>query len=187
MIDNESVKRIEDLHRLMTEGIITEADFEKAKANLLSGAPRPNPVVSGRQSIPAERPAPDDHIGWMLLPLKRYADFSGRSSRKEFWMFQLIYVALAVVTAVMVGVGGVDEYGEGTALSKLAVGLFVVALLGLFVPLLAVQARRFHDQDKSGLFVLINLIPYLGALVVLIFMLFEGTRGDNRFGPDPRG
>lgn len=186
MIDEDALKRIEDLHRLKTEGVITEADFEKAKADLLSGtAPRRHSTST--TATPTVLPDANDHVGWMTLPLRRYAEFHGRSTRKEFWMFQLIYVALALVTAVLVGVGGVDEYGEGTGLSKLAVGLFVIALLGLFVPLLAVQTRRFHDQDRSGWFVLLNLIPYLGTFAVFIFMLLEGTRGDNRFGPDPRG
>jgi len=186
MINEDALKRIEDLYRLKTEGVITEADFEKAKADLLSGTAPRRPAASTTVP-PTVLPDANDHVGWMTLPLRRYAEFHGRSTRKEFWMFQLLYVALFLITLILVGVGGVDEYGEGSGLSKLAVGLFVIAMLGLCVPLLAVQARRFHDQDRSGWFVLINLIPYLGALVVLVFMLLEGTRGDNRFGPDPRG
>jgi uncharacterized membrane protein YhaH (DUF805 family) len=49
------------------------------------------------------------------------------------------------------------------------------------------MVRRFHDQDKSGWFVLLNLIPYIGGIIVLVFMCLEGTRGPNRFGPDPKG
>jgi uncharacterized membrane protein YhaH (DUF805 family) len=49
-----------------------------------------------------------------------------------------------------------------------------------------VQVRRFHDQDKSGWFVLLSLIPFLGAIIVLVFMFLEGTKGPNRFGPDPK-
>lgn len=61
--------------------------------------------------------------------------------------------------------------------------IFVLAIL---IPSIAVQVRRFHDQDKSGWFVLLALIPFLGGLVVLVFMCLEGTRGPNRFGPDPK-
>jgi len=182
MIDEHALKRIEDLHRLKTEGIISQADFDKAKNDLLGGKAAARPI-----SAPQGLPAADDHFGWMTLPIRRYADFKGRSTRKEFWMFQLIYVALSLVTLVLVGVGGVDESGEGSALAKLAVGLFIIALLGLLVPLLAVEARRFHDQDRSGWLVLLNLIPYLGTFAVFVFMLLDGTRGDNRFGPDPKG
>ena len=49
------------------------------------------------------------------------------------------------------------------------------------------QVRRFHDQDKSGWFVLLGFIPIVGGLIVLVFMLLEGTKGPNRFGPDPKG
>jgi uncharacterized membrane protein YhaH (DUF805 family) len=107
----------------------------------------------------------DKVMEWMTLPLKRYADFSGRSRRKEYWMF---------ILGVII-VGGV--YGPLTTL------LFVAVL----IPGIAVQVRRFHDQDKSGWFVLLGLIPLLGGIIVLVFMCLEGTNGPNRFGADPKG
>lgn len=118
---------------------------------------------------------------WMLLPLKRYADFSGRSRRKEYWMFVLgIFIAailLSIIESAM-GMAGMigGAYGPLTA-------LFFLAIL---VPSIAVQVRRFHDQDKSGWFVLLALIPLLGSIAVFIFMCLSGTRGPNRFGPDPK-
>jgi uncharacterized membrane protein YhaH (DUF805 family) len=60
-------------------------------------------------------------------------------------------------------------------------------MIATIIPSIAVQVRRFHDQDLSGLFVLLNFIPGLGGLIVLVFMALEGTKGPNRFGPDPRG
>ncbi len=90
---------------------------------------------------------------WLSLPLKRYADFAGRSRRKEYWLFIL------------------------------GVGMLVV--LAIFIPILALQVRRFHDQDKSGWFVLFQFIPYAGGTIMLVFMCIEGTRGPNRFGSDP--
>jgi uncharacterized membrane protein YhaH (DUF805 family) len=66
-----------------------------------------------------------------------------------------------------------------------ATGIFILVLLALIIPQSAVQVRRFHDQDKSGWFALLNLIPYLGALIVLVFMMIEGTTGENQYGPDP--
>ena len=122
---------------------------------------------------------------WMILPLKRYADFQGRSRRKEYWMFTLGYIILIAIIAVLGGVmGAFDE--SGGAGSTIFLGLIVVVALALFIPGLAVQVRRFHDQDKSGWFVLLGFIPYVGGLIVLIFMLLEGTKGPNRFGPDPK-
>lgn len=123
---------------------------------------------------------------WMLLPYKRYADFSGRSSRMEFWMFALflVIVTLALVSAaVIVSPGGIQRpaYRAG--------GLFMIALglfwLGSLVPYIAVHVRRFHDQDRSGWFYLLGAIPYIGGAVILFFMVRSGTPGPNRFGDDP--
>jgi len=175
MITDESVKTIEGLHRMRAEGIITEEEFEQSKQRILFG--------SGSKA--ATTATGNDHLAWMLLPIRRYAEFTGRSSRKEFWMFQLIYVALFVAGSVLVGVT-VDSYGDLSPFGNVVVGLIVLALLGLFVPLLAVEVRRFHDQNRSGWFVLLNLIPYVGVIIVFVMMLLEGTQGDNRFGPDPR-
>lgn len=187
------LKGIEDLHRLKTEGVITEEEFEQAKQRLLFGATRPgapSPIAgiaaAMNQGAPAALPAVDDHLAWIMLPLKRYADFTGRSCRREFWMFQLLYVAIGIVVFLALG-SDASTYGGMGALSALTILSACIALLGLTIPLIAVQVRRFHDQDKSGLLALINLIPYAGAIVVLVFMLLEGTPGENKFGPDPLG
>ena len=126
---------------------------------------------------------------WMILPLKRYADFQGRSRRKEYWMFSL-GVTLVIVVIGLLGftLGSSDNGGSGVGSLFGGGALIVLGILylAILIPALAVQVRRFHDQDKSGWLVLLNFIPYLGALVVLVFMLLEGTRGPNRFGPDPK-
>lgn len=175
MIDQESLASIENLHRLKAEGIITEAEFEQSKQRILFG----------NQPKAAPSSATDDHLAWITLPLRRYATFKGRSRRKEFWMFQLIYLALAVAAVVFVG-GTADRYGDWSPFGNVVAGVIMLALIGLFVPLLAVEVRRFHDQDRSGLLVLLNLIPYVGALIVLAMMALPGTEGNNRFGPDPK-
>ncbi|MFV0625265.1 DUF805 domain-containing protein [Sphingomonas sp. ac-8] len=119
-------------------------------------------------------------MDWMLLPLKRYADFSGRSRRREYWMFQLFY---GIVIAVLVGLAFLmGDPNSPATFPLILLGLFVLATI---VPAIAVQVRRFHDQDKSGWFVLINFVPYVGGIVTFVFMVLPGTRGANRFGPDP--
>lgn len=180
MVDQQSLKNIEDLHRLKTEGIITEEEFERSKQKILFGGRPATAPVPGESTRPEE----EDHIAWVLLALKRYADFQGRSSRKEFWMFQLLYVAIFVIASVFVALDTDPDEGFG-ALAMFAVASTILALLGLLVPLIAVQVRRFHDQDMSGWFAALNLIPYVGGIVVYIMMLLEGTKGENRFGPDP--
>lgn len=118
---------------------------------------------------------------WMTLPLKRYTDFSGRSRRKEYWMFVLFALIVGFVLGLIEGIAGLSGMVGGVYGP-----LTTIFLLGIIVPAIAVQVRRFHDQDKSGWFVLIGLIPIVGGLIVLVFMCLEGTRGSNRFGPDPK-
>ena len=128
---------------------------------------------------------------WMLMPYRRYADFSGRSRRKEYWMFMLLFIIVYAVGMALMFAGGFSmdpatgqsQPGATFYLGAALLGIFV---LGSFIPALAVQVRRFHDQDKSGWFVLLSLIPYVGGIVVLVFMCLEGTRGANRFGADPK-
>lgn len=128
---------------------------------------------------------------YMLAPLKRYFDFSGRSRRKEYWFYVLfVYVVMFGLMFVdsALGLGGTSstssEFGDGTmSASASATGgilTMIWALLNI-IPLIAVAVRRAHDYDKSGWFV---LIPIYGAIIVLFL---EGTRGPNRFGPDPKG
>jgi uncharacterized membrane protein YhaH (DUF805 family) len=128
---------------------------------------------------------------WMLMPYRRYADFSGRSRRKEYWMFALFFVIIyAVCAALMFGGGMSIDPATGApqmgGMFYVGAGLIGIFALASFVPALAVQVRRFHDQDKSGWFVLLSFIPYIGGIIVLVFMCLEGTKGPNRFGPDPK-
>jgi uncharacterized membrane protein YhaH (DUF805 family) len=181
MIGDDAVKAIQDLHELKQQGIITDAEFEQSKQRILFGQ-RTQQVATANAGV---RPALDDHFAWITMPLRRYADFTGRSRRREFWMFQLIYVALVVGGGILIG-GTADGYGEWSPFGNIVAGLVVLALLALIVPTLAVEARRFHDQNRSGWLVLLNLIPYIGWIIVAVMMLFEGTKGENRFGPDPK-
>ena len=135
---------------------------------------------------------------WMIVPLKRYADFSGRSRRMEYWMFQLLNfsVTIALVILMLASLPWSDmandtgkphsappEFGPLFWVSLVLLGLWV---MGTLVPNIAVHVRRFHDQDKSGWMYLISFIPYIGGLIVMVFMFMDGTRGANQYGPDPK-
>ena len=128
---------------------------------------------------------------WMLMPLRRYADFSGRSRRKEYWMFFLFNMLVAAGIWCVIGVAMLLMYNMNASESAMMalfmplIGLYMLYVLAMFVPGLAVTVRRFHDQDHSGWMILLGLIPGLGGLILLVFMCLEGTRGPNRFGPDP--
>lgn len=123
---------------------------------------------------------------WMLMPLKRYADFNGRSRRKEYWMFTLMNFIIGMVLYALMFMGMDYTTGEPGALGMLAMGLLGIYFLAILIPSIAVQVRRFHDQDKSGWFVLLGFIPFVGGLIVLVFMCLEGTRGSNSYGDDPK-
>lgn len=118
---------------------------------------------------------------WVLLPLKRYAEFSGRSRRKEYWMFTLGAVIAAVVLNIVEGAAGlrgmIGPYGPLTALFFLAI----------IIPGIAVGVRRLHDTARSGWWLLIALVPIIGGIVLLIFYVTEGTKGANDYGADPKG
>jgi uncharacterized membrane protein YhaH (DUF805 family) len=180
MIDDDMLRSIEKLHEMKTSGIISEAEFEESKRKLLSGTRTNKATVTKAVG----KPAPEQHFEWMVLPLKRYAQFTGRSSRKEFWMFLLFTNAVSLALG-LIWTLDTDVFGQSGPVGNLAFALLVIGVLAVIVPVIAVEVRRFHDQGKSGWFALINLIPYIGALIVLGFMLVPGTNGDNEYGEDP--
>lgn len=141
-------------------------------------------------------------LEWMLLPFKRYAEFSGRSRRKEYWSFMLLNVIVYLVLGAIVLAGGFplaalsDPMAQPTPpgpLFYVGAGLLGLYALAIFIPNLAVSVRRLHDRDMSGWFLLLfivgSAIPFVGILVSigwLVIMCLEGTKGPNKFGADPK-
>jgi uncharacterized membrane protein YhaH (DUF805 family) len=123
---------------------------------------------------------------WMFLPLQRYADFSGRSRRKEFWLFSLGSMLAYIVFGAVFIASAVTDAGEFSVSTGITGAVFLAMALALVVPSLAVQVRRFHDQGKSGWLVLLNCIPYIGCWIVLVMMCLDGTPAGNAYGPDPK-
>lgn len=152
-------------------------------------------------------------IEWALLPLKKFATFSGRAPRAEYWWYYL-FVLIAYMAAVFIdsalGSSLLGPYGILTALMWLV----------LIVPTLAVGVRRLHDTNRTGWWLLAPIIPYLigfammgpamldpegagmaatggamifmligfvMAIVVFVFTVLRGTDGPNKYGPDPYG
>jgi uncharacterized membrane protein YhaH (DUF805 family) len=125
---------------------------------------------------------------WMLMPLRRYAEFSGRSRRKEFWMW-VLFTTIVNSVLMLLGFWGAEERlfsSEEELMLYFActIGLFALAT---FIPNLALVVRRLHDTDRSGWNILFGLIPIVGGFILLYFYVSEGTRGPNRFGADPKG
>jgi uncharacterized membrane protein YhaH (DUF805 family) len=121
-------------------------------------------------------------LSWYLQALKNYAVFSGRSRRREYWYFVLFNIIVGIVLGWIDALLGTrSSYYAGAGLLS---GIYGLAVL---IPTLAVSVRRLHDIDRSGWWILIGLVPLLGVIVLLVFALLEGTPGDNRYGPNPKG
>ncbi|KOG28562.1 DUF805 domain-containing protein [Streptomyces resistomycificus] len=112
-------------------------------------------------------------MSWFIEALKKYAVFSGRARRKEYWMYTLfvsiIYIVLAIVSAA--------------AKQPLIAVVFYLAIL---LPSLAVTVRRLHDTNRTGWWVLIGLVPLVGAIVMLVFLCSDSEPGANKYGPNPK-
>jgi len=141
---------------------------------------------------------------WMFLPLKRYADFSGRSRRMEYWMFILFTTIVGIVLAgptffsIMsasvadpMSVEADPFAGLGT-LGFAGLGLYGLFVLAILIPSIAVTVRRLHDRDMSGWwylgFIVGGMIPFIGfiaSIAFIVILALPGTDGPNRFGPDP--
>ncbi len=120
-------------------------------------------------------------MSWYLEAFKKYAVFGGRSRRMEYWSFVVFNL---VVFAVLAGIDAL----LGTFSSASGVGLLSgIYLLATLIPILALTVRRLHDIDRSGWWIFIYLIPLIGPIVLLVFALLDGTPGDNRYGPNPKG
>lgn len=118
-------------------------------------------------------------------------NFSGRARRKEFWMFTLFNYLVTIALASIMGSAVSDALISGNMESLSATGLigyylYLIYSLAVFLPSLAVAVRRLHDVNKSGWFILINLLPVIGFFWYLIVMCKAGDEGSNQYGNDPK-
>ena len=116
---------------------------------------------------------------WYIEVMRKYAVFSGRARRQEYWMFVLSNVIIVVFLGIIDGMADSDSEGSRSTLTT----LYVLATL---IPFLAVGVRRLHDTGRSGWWMLIGVIPIIGAIVLLIFMIQDSQLMDNQYGPNPK-
>ncbi len=119
-------------------------------------------------------------MNWYLEVLKKYAVFSGRARRKEYWFFVLFNIIISIVLAVIDGVTGSFSAEAGMGLLG---GIYTLAVL---IPGIAVSVRRLHDTERSGWWLLIALVPLIGAIVLLVFMVQDSKPGQNQYGANPK-
>lgn len=118
---------------------------------------------------------------WYLKVVRdNYANFKGRARREEYWMF-VLFNCLFIIGVAMIS-GTLATLTDTEAFF----GLYVIYLLGIIIPSIAVVVRRLHDVNKSGWFYFIALIPLIGSIWLLVLLLTEGDKGPNQYGPNPK-
>ncbi len=116
---------------------------------------------------------------WYLEVLKKYAVFNGRARRKEYWMFFSFNVIIYFILSLVEVVAGIAPEIDQSVLASLYT-------LAVFLPSLAVSVRRLHDTGRSGWWLLISLVPIIGAIVLLVFLVQDSDAGENQYGPNPK-
>jgi uncharacterized membrane protein YhaH (DUF805 family) len=111
---------------------------------------------------------------WFIEALKKYAVFQGRARRKEYWMFYLMSIIIAVIIGAL----------EGMFRLPGLIGKIYPYTMAL--PTISVSVRRLHDTNRSGWWFLINLIPVIGSIFFLLFTIEDSTPGENKYGPNPK-
>ena len=126
---------------------------------------------------------------WFIKAFRQYADFSGRASRQEFWMFVLVNLLFAMAWAFVAGLltglfgGSFDQESRLIFMYKLIAIYYAVTA----VPAMAVGVRRLHDTGRSGWWMLIGLVPLVGGIWLIVLMCSDDNPGDNRYGSPPDG
>jgi uncharacterized membrane protein YhaH (DUF805 family) len=117
---------------------------------------------------------------YYLQAFKKYAVFSGRARRSEYWFFVLFNIIAAIIAAVLDNVIGTafDGFGYGI--------LYVVYALAVVLPSLGLLVRRLHDTGKSGFWFFIALVPLIGGIILLVLLVRDSEAGENKYGPNPK-
>jgi len=120
-------------------------------------------------------------IDWYVSVLRRYVAFSGRAGRSEYWWFALANAIVAVALTIL------GKIGESIGLGGLLMVPYYLYLLAVLLPSIGVGVRRLHDTGRSGWWLLLAFVPFIGAIVLIIFFILDSTPGDNKYGPHPAG
>ena len=127
---------------------------------------------------------------WFIKAFRQYADFSGRASRQEFWMFVLFNLlfamAWALVAGLLTGLLG-DSFDHDSDRLIFMYKLIAIYYAVTTVPAMAVGVRRLHDTGRSGWWMLVSLVPIAGGIWLILLMCLDGSAGDNRYGSPPDG
>ncbi|MER5546311.1 DUF805 domain-containing protein [Streptomyces sp. NPDC002589] len=115
-------------------------------------------------------------MSWFIAALKKYAVFSGRARRKEYWLFLLLTYIIFAVLGVIAAVSHTPAF----------FALIGVAYFVLLLPAWGVGVRRLHDTGHSGWWLLFGLVPLVGGITLLVFFCTDSESGINKYGPNPK-
>ncbi|MFJ9592145.1 DUF805 domain-containing protein [Streptomyces virginiae] len=113
-------------------------------------------------------------MNYYLDVLKKYAVFSGRARRQEYWMFFLFQIAALIIVSILDAVLGTSPW------------LYALFALGTLLPNLGVTIRRLHDTGKSGWWIFIAIVPIVGFIWFIVLLATAGQQQPNQYGPDPK-
>ena len=114
-------------------------------------------------------------MNWYIKAWKNYAVFEGRAGRQEYWYFVLFHALIYILLSIIAGI-----------LGKLGAGLLSLYSVAVFLPGLAATIRRLHDTNRSGWWFLLMLIPFVGSIVLLVFLAQGSHAVENEYGPRPQ-
>jgi uncharacterized membrane protein YhaH (DUF805 family) len=121
---------------------------------------------------------------WVLRPWRQFFDFSGRATRREYWLFQVQLLVLYL--GMLLAAGALGERFQSDTTNAIVGLATILAVLFYVIASLSSGVRRIHDHDKSGWLFVLTFIPLIGWIFFLIMALTPGTDGDNSYGRDPR-
>lgn len=122
--------------------------------------------------------------------LSKYATFSGRARRSEYWWFVLFYVILTIIAEILDSLFGTRirfDHSTDTTYVYNVGWIQTVVWLAFLLPFISVQVRRLHDIGRSGWWWWLNIICCIGGIILFVFYLLDSQPGDNQYGPNPKG
>ena len=117
---------------------------------------------------------------WYIEAITNYVNFKGRARRKAYWMFVLVNLIIVMLLNLLDGVFDITVGASGVGLIS-----FVYSLL-VFLPGLALSVRRLHDTGRSGWWILINIVPFVGFIIFIVLLCQDSYYGENQYGPCPK-
>lgn len=120
-------------------------------------------------------------MNWYIDVLKKYTVFDGRAQRAEYWYFILFHLCAIIILSIVDGILGTVHPVSGIGY------IGMIYMLAVLLPAIGVGIRRLHDTGRTGWWLLISFIPFIGPIVLLIFFVQDSAPGDNEYGPNPKG